>query len=97
MEELEKIKNLIAEYGLRTKYVVTHPNHDPFYHDQKKAVLDLEKEVAYIIKERDDLHNQVISLQHRITALEEEHDINTKTIHSLKQLLQEMHGFIANG
>jgi len=93
MNELESIRNLIANYGLKTKYTVTHPSSDTFYQEQKNAALELEKEFVYIIKERDDLYNQVISLQHRLAELED----NSKTIDSLKQLLQEMHGFITNG
>jgi len=97
MQELEKLQNLIAEYGFRSRSCALHPNSDTLYKEKKQAELELEQELVYIIKERDELHNQVVSLQHRLTAVEEEVSLNNKTIESLKQLLQEMHGFVTNG
>jgi len=97
MQELEKLQNLIAEYGFRSRSCALHPNSDTLYNEKKQAELELEKEIVYILKERDELHNQVISLQHRLTEVEEEVSLNNKTIESLKQLLQEMHGFVTNG
>ncbi len=93
MQELEKLQNLIAEYGFRSRSCALHPNSETLYQDKKEAELELEKEIVYILKERDELHNQVVSLQHRLKELED----NSKTVESLKQLLQEMHGFVTNG
>jgi peptidoglycan hydrolase CwlO-like protein len=87
MDQIEKIKNLIAEYGLRTKYVVNHPNNDLFYTDQKKAALDIEKEFTYILTDRNEI-------QKRIEDLEKENTELAKNNETLTQLFKQLHGII---